>query len=486
VTGVVYLVALACSLAFSLQVFPVLYALGLGQGALATELALIAMTGTFITIMLLAALPVEGKRVTGAHGLLAVVVIWLVLPIIASIPLGALGAATYEQALFETVSGLTTTGASVVRITALPEPLLLWRAMLEWLGGYITLACVIYVLAPSGIGGIPSSGGRFFRTGEGMSTTIRIHDFVRLLMQYAVVSVILAAVFIATGVEAMTALQLAMTAISTGGFLPFEGPLDQSLGLSSQFVFALALLIGATSILWQRVVLSDLRKAASAQLEAVWITAIIGALALIYFLILQARSGNANPLALLVESLFSAVSIVSTSGVETRPGVLALLPEILVLIVILAGASVFSTAGGIKLFRLGAMMYQAGREVSLLVHPSAVAASRFSGATISEYSIRTAWTVFVTAIATIALGTILLCLEGTGFQAGFTASVSLFTNSGPVYEALRPLGANPDLYPLYEEMNTLSQATAMVLMILGRLEVLVVLSVLNIGYWLNR
>lgn len=487
--GVIHLVTLAAALMSAGLLFPALVSVARSEGTVALDLVLLAFLGLFAAALILAAIRGRAKRVNTASSLLAVVLIWIMTPILGAIPFAVAGDAPLIAALFESVSGVTTTGSSALTAQSAPASLLLWRAELEWLGGFMTLACIIHILAPSGIGGLPQSGGRFFHTRGEHAGETETAKFYGLFAQYTIVTVVLIAIFVATGNEPLIAINLAMAAISTGGFLPFEGSLDIHTSVATQFIFAVALLLGAASLLWQRVVITDIRRIASASFEALAILAIVGGLTIVYTVRLQFLSGDSaghSPLLALHEGFFAAASLVSTSGLETRAGVLQIIPELLVLFVVLAGASVFSTAGGIKLFRVGAMLVQAQRELSLLIYPSSVGASRYFGSEASRRSIRSVWTVFIAAMFAVSAGAFLLSLGGAGFEAGLTGSIAFFANAGPVYTALQPLAGAAGTWPQIAELGTAGQITAIVLMLLGRLEIMVILATLNVSYWIRR
>lgn len=488
-TGVIYLVTLAGALMSAGLLFPVLVSFARGEEAIAVDLALIAFLGLFVTLLLLAAFRGRAKRVNAASSLLAAVLIWIVASVYGALPFAIAGDYPFLTGLFESVSGVTTTGATAIVPGSAPVSLLLWRAELEWLGGFMTLTCIIHILAPSGIGGIPHSGGRFFHTRGEHAGETEIYKFYGLFAQYTLVTVVFTGVFIVTGNEPLIAINLAMTAISTGGYLPFGGSLDTHTSVATQLFFAFALLLGAASLLWQRVVFNDLRRLASATSEAIAILAVVGVLTIAYTVRLQMLSGGSaghSPLLALHEGFFAAASLVSTSGLETRAGVLQVIPELLVLLVVLAGASVFSTAGGIKLFRIGAMTIQARRELALLIHPNSVGASRYLGSEQSRRSVRSVWTVFIVAMFIVAAGAFLLSIEGTGFEAGLTGSIAFFANAGPVYTALKPLAGSAEIWPQISELGTAGKITAIMLMLLGRLEIMVILAILNLNYWIRR
>lgn len=488
-SGIFYLATSAMVMLFAGLFLPVLIAFATGDAQVMQNLTVLALLGTFVSLLVVTAISGRIRALNRAQSLLAVVIIWTICPLVAALPFVVTATAGPLPALFEAVSGLTTTGASTLHLEkSLPLPLMVWRTEIEWLGGYLMLACVLHILAPAGIGGLPRSGGRFFRGEHELNRTIELDRFLRLFLQYALATLVVAVLFMMSGVEGFRAMMFAMTAISTGGFLPIDGTLHDAVGPLTRFLFALVLAVSATSLLWQRFLLSDIRQAVRQTREAQWILGLIALLSVIYASRLIADGGpsvDGSPLRALGEGFFAAASIVSTSGIEPRPGVISAIPELVVLFLVLAGASVFSTSSGIKLYRIGGMVLQARRELSLLIFPSSIDATEHSAGTENASAFSAVWSVFISAVFVIAVAAFLISLQ-TGFEAGLTMAIALFANAGAVYPALVPPGADSSAWPVFADLEPLSMWSAIIVMVLGRLEVLVVFAALNISYWINR
>jgi trk system potassium uptake protein TrkH len=490
-TGVMFLVCIAVLALFTCLLLPVSLAGGFDTpGFHASSMAIYAALGLFIAVLVLAAIQGRQRGLTRVQSLVALVIVWFLLPIAGALPFVVTGVAPLHIALFESFSGLTTTGATVYQDpNVLPLPLRFWRSELEWLGGFLTLVSILHILAPAGVGGLPRAGGRFVRGERELTAHLDFSRLRILLAQYSFVTIVITLGFVVCGVKAIDALMLAMTAIATGGFVPVHGSLDLELGHAGMLVMSIALALGATSLFWQTFSLKGLREAILQNRESVWIIRVIGVLAAGYAVLLFRGSGSTSVsgmFAALNEGLFTAASVVSTAGIETRPGVIALMPSLFVVFIILCGASIFSTAGGIKFYRLAGMLAHSWRELELLIFPSAVRAVHFFGERDSERAGRSVWAVFVLATVTICIACILLTVSGPGFEAGFVAVLALFANAGHIYTALIPLGADPEVWPKFADFGLMGMAVAIVVMVLGRLEVVVVFAALNIAYWTNR
>jgi trk system potassium uptake protein TrkH len=484
-SSILYLATAAVSMLFAALFLPVLIAVTSGEGEGTRNLVILAVLGTFLSLLLVAAVSGRVKAPNRAQSLLAVAVVWVICPLVGALPFVVTSSTPFVAALFESVSGLTTTGATTFgEGRTLSTALLVWRTELEWLGGYLTLACVIHVLAPAGIGGLPRSDGRFFRGEHDPTRSVEIDRFLRLFLQYLVITLVVAVLFLMAGMKGLGALLLAMTAIATGGFFPGGAEQLQNAGEAARLLLALVLALSATSLFWQRLVQGDIREIVRRNREAQWIFGLIALLGLVYAARLFVAA-DLPPLTALNEGLLAASSIISTSGIEARPRTFVLLPELLVLFVALAGASVFSTAGGIKLYRIGGMILQASHELALLVYPSSVQSTDASGASSSGGSPLAVWSVFISAIFVIALGAFLLSLQA-GFEAALALAISAFANAGPIYLSLVPAGYDPALWPGFDAFEPFTMGVTMAVMLLGRLEVLAVFAALNLKYWINR
>jgi trk system potassium uptake protein TrkH len=401
-----------------------------------------------------------------------------------------IGGLDYLDAVFETVSGLTTTGASVIKdVERLPLALVFWRSQIQWIGGLLTLLTILLLLAPTGIGGIPLNHA------SSLSRAVLWSDHGKTLDSIiAITRVYLAtttACFIALvlmGERPFHAITLAMMALSPGGLLPENGSLLSFIGQPATFVLALFLIVGATSIFWQRMVLSWNIRALLKHRESYGIIILTLILSVVIASLLFRAAGSADvlsPGAAFIEGIFNAASLVSTNGVETREGVFALLPIALVIFIVIVGGGAFSTAGGLKHYRIGGMIAQSMYEIRRLIYPSAIRSTQFETQSYDNTLLRAIWSYFTVAIMVMAAGLVLLNSTGISFNAAFMATIAAFSNSGPIYNPAWAVQGDPG-WPVYADLTSFSKIVLMNLMILGRIEVLVVLGAFNLKYWANR
>lgn len=415
-----------------------------------------------------------------AYGLL--VVIWFGVPTIAAFPIAATTSLGPMHAWLEAVSAFTTTGAvQIHELDAVPRATLGWLLTLQWAGGLLTLIGFIAVLGPAGIGGLPDRSARANLLGVTEQTAL--DDGLRLALPvYLGATLLCTALLFALGVKMFDALGLAGSALSTGGLLPDPDGIAAYGHFAVKAVLIVFMLIGGTSILWHRMLLGRRFRMAFGQYENLALIVLslvigIGAAAIGF------RTPNSTlslPLAL-EDGLFTAVSLVTTTGIEPHGGAFASLPLTLVIAIVFIGGASFSTAGGIKIYRAGTMVLQSYLELERLVHPNAVHPRRLGQQSVTLQMMKAIWIMFGVACSTIAGLTVAIAPAMPSFEAAFVAIVAALSNVGPVYAAIW----QPDAaaWPDWGALPAYAQLILAVAMILGRLEILVMLGLANFALW---
>ncbi|MFK7902630.1 MAG: hypothetical protein AB8B49_07280, partial [Nitratireductor sp.] len=353
--AVLHYIALLGSIMSVSLLLPVLHGLAGGEFVEVLKLTIYALLGSFVFISILMSVRGRAHDLSRTSSLYFVVCVWLLFPALFAIPVADIFALSYGEALFETISAFTTTAAEgVLGAENLSNSALWLRMQIQWLGGFTTLVTFALFLGSMGIGGLPLRyTGVADKTSEGVSS---INRFMREILQiYGGLSVLAFVLFLLSGLTPLQSLTLASTAISTGGYMPKGiGAVDE-LGSVSMIIFALILIIGGTSIFWIKAILSFDKVRLQKHRESYVVIGLIFVLTLVFFSTLSRVSGvNGNVMMTLSESLFNAASLVTTSGLESRPGVFSLLSPLLLVFVLFFGAGCYSTAGGVKLYRLGA------------------------------------------------------------------------------------------------------------------------------------
>ncbi len=172
------------------------------------------------------------------------------------------------------------------------------------------------------------------------------------------------------------------------------------------------------------------------------------------------------------DGLFPATSLITTSGFEVRNASFEIFPIALVAILLAVGAASFSTAGGIKLFRIGSMLVQAHRELTRLIYPHGIRPSRLGGQPYDIQVMKAIWSGFLAFILAAVALSLLLASTEIPYEGAMLAALSALSNAGPVYASDWAAASG---WPSYGEMDTISHLGLCFGMILGRLEVVAAL-----------
>lgn len=423
----------------------------------------------------------RGARLSRLSSYALLLVLWIGVPIIAAVPIAATTSLGPIAAWLEAVSAFTTTGAVQIHdIADVPRATLGWLLTLQWAGGLFTLLGFVAVLGPAGIGGLPDRSARVSLLGIGEQAALA--EALRLVLPiYLGATVLCTVLLFAAGVRPFDALGLAGAALSTGGLLPDADGVAAYGHFSVKLVLILFMLVGGTSVLWHRMLVTRRFRLAFGQQENL---AVILVCLVVGLLAAAVRYGTPEghlslPLAL-EDGLFTAVSLVTTTGMEPHAGAFTSLPITLVLALVFIGGATFSTAGGIKMYRAGVMFLQSYLELERLVHPSAVHMRRLGQQSVTLQMMKAIWIMFGVACTAIAGLTVAIAPAMPSFEAAFVAVFSSLANVGPLYTAGWMQNV---IWPEWGSLPAYAQIILGVAMILGRLEILVVLSLANFALW---
>ena len=331
--------------------------------ATADGFMLAAALTAFLSGAIFFALRGRRGRLDRVAGFMLVLAIWVLPPIVGAIPLMRPAGVDYLTALFEAASGYTTTGASALpTLRGIGFAAVFWRAELQWLGGLMTLVTIVMLLAPTQIGGIPnrqlpligSVGERRAATPGNILPTV-----LAIAAAYSAATAICVVLLLATGIPPFDAVCLALSTVSTGGFMPMNGGLYLYRNAGAEFVIMVFMMIGATSILWHRMMAPGRWRLVKEHRESYWVVGVVVTVGIAYAIAITRSSDVPSflyPLTALRQGLFTAASLVSTTGFHARLHGFATLPLLIVLFLAIIGGGAFSTAGGLKFFRIGGML----------------------------------------------------------------------------------------------------------------------------------
>ncbi len=465
------------------MVSPAIFALMAGEEGLVFSFTLSAMATAFCGVGLVVSL--RGISDEGDHWV-AVTFIgigWLVLPFFAALPLLVSGVLPrLWDAYFEAMSALTTTGATLISDPdKLPVAILVWRAVLEWLGGLGTIVMASTVFASLLWSGIPQlSVPMPWVRKTGMMA--RLGAVAAMLWPvYAGVTALGFVALLVTGVAPVEALCLALSSVSTGGMLSGSDAVSDYGGSGAALVVCLLMVAGGTTAMAHQMVFNGRWRDVLGDAEfRAYSALLVAAAGICVLFVLWMRPGDtsAGP-GLIAEAAFLGISLVTTTGwaLSGDDGGGLGLPMAFVLLLPAIGGMALSTAGGLKVARLVLLIKYADRELARLAHPSSLTRVRFGGYVIAESVLAKTGAVFLAVLLTLGAITLAVSAFGVPFEQAIAASLSVLSNCGPAFTMALDGAAD------YTDLPRGARTVLCAGMALGRLEVLALLSLFNPAYW---
>lgn len=422
------------------------------------------------------------RRFSRRDGYMIVTVSWIVFSLIGMCPFllsGYLPSVT--DAFFETMSGFTTTGASVLPdIEALPHGLLFWRSMTQWIGGLGIIFFTIAVLPVFGVGGV-----QLFAAEATGPRHDKVHPRIEVTAKwiwsiYLGLTLVCAFLFSVGGMDWFDSICHAMCTTATGGFSTYNASLA---AFNSPFIEYVAILFmflsGINFTLLFLTFFKGKVKKLYTDTEFHWYIGLISAFTLVIALgLVIVRGGQVE--ASFREALFQVVSVQTTTGFVSADYMLW--PPVLwflLSIVMYFGACAGSTSGAIKCVRIAMLLKVARNEFLRIVHPNAVIPLRISGHVIHSKAKITLLAFFVLYALVIFVGWIALMAIGIDFMEAYGIVVSSVSNAGP---GLGSFSGVHSWAPLPDAAKWVSAF----LMLVGRLELFSVLLLLTPGFWQKR
>ena len=414
-------------------------------------------------------------------GFIITVLFWLVLSTFGALPF-ALSQETnlsFIDALFESISGLTTTGATVfTNLEDLPKSILYYRQQLQWLGGIGIVVIAVSILPMIGVGGMQIYKAETPGPIKDTKLTPRIAETANALFKiYVFLTVVCAIAYWVAGMSWFDALSHSFSTISIGGFSTYDeslGHFDNNavLTIASIFMVVSGLNFALHYTAWHARSIKSYISDPEARLFVLVI--LFGILVTTYFLYTTASMPNEE---ILFVGVFQLISILTTTGFTTTEFHLwpSFLPFFLILLSFF-GACAGSTGGGIKMGRILIMSQQVVREIYRLIHPNAVLPIKTKKHKIPERVTDGIWAFFGIYFFIFYVMVLLLLANNVDYITAWSATAASFNNLGP------GLGAVAENYA---DLNAMSKAILCSGMLLGRLEVFTLLVVLSPTFWRN-
>jgi trk system potassium uptake protein len=398
---------------------------------------------------------------------------WLAMAVAGAIPYLLTGHFEHvDDALFESISGFTTTGATVTPdIEATSRGLLFWRSTTQWMGGMGVIVLVVAVLPTVGSGGMSLLAAEApGPTGERLTPRVR-ETARRLWAVYVGFTIVLALAYAAAGMSLYDAVSHSFTTVSTGGFSPYQASIGAFDSAVIEWICIVAMLLaGGSFTLYYRALKRDPKPLLRSSEFRVYLL-VVAAITMWAFVASGNDGGQASGFR---DALFTTVSTVTTTGYGTTEyGLWSQTAQLLLLVVMPIGAMAGSTAGGVKLVRVMAVASFAHREALRHLHPRLVRPVRVGSGVLPDDVAGRVVGFMMLALAIFGGGAVLISMTGPDMITSFSASATAFGNVGPGLGALDHAGD-------FLSIPRIARWVTMAQMLLGRLEVYPVILALSV------
>lgn len=462
------------------MLIPAAFALYFEDGDSAVAFTFLSGLTAFVGGSFVLALRGATRLASTRENILLVAIAWLALPVFAALPfIATQSTSSFSSAYFEAVSGLTTTGASVLGpIATLPESVLIWRALLQWLGGLAAIIMTISILSGLGRGQDEAHGplpgsGRFASSTDTFAFTAQTVTYI-----YGTVTLLgLAGVWL-SGISFFNAMCLSLSAISTGGFTCSEGGTQNLNSPLAELIIAFLMIYGAINFLLHWAVLRGRPLTYVRDPEPSYLLLTILGVAVVLFFATGGNESADRAVSNFGFAVFNAASLLTTTGFWVGDlTVLYELPLIILILGALIGGCSVSTAGGVRIMRILLLIRQSLGELSRLAHPHGVVGVHYGRWAVSDQMMFGIWGVFVSFLLALACLSIIFAGSGLALEHALLGAISLLSNIGPLYDlAGEDALAFSDFSPALKYVMCFG-------MILGRLEVMIILSLFSLAYW---
>lgn len=465
--GATYVLPLICSLLYQDgEALTYLVAAGLSSGA--------GLLVSFATRK-------HSRELKPRDGFLLATASWMLMSASATIPLlMAIPGLSFTDAYFETMSGLTTTGSTILTgLDNLPPSINLWRHALHWFGGLGIIVLAVAVLPLLGVGGMQLYKAEAPGPVKDEKLTPRITETAKSLwVVYTVMTIVGILALRACGMTWLDAICHSFSAMGLGGFSTHDASVGYFNSVPVELV--LSVMMVAASLNFARHFLALKRLSlrpykSDPEAKAIAVLLIVSVLGIT--LLLTLKGTYANFLTSLRHVSFNVISMATTTGFVSQDfEKWPVFAPIWMLFLTCITCSTGSTGGGIKMFRTLLLARQAGRELKLLIHPAAMLPVRVGGRPIPEYIGQSVLGFIFLYFMTVVLLTFALLLTGLNFDSSFSAVIASINNTGPGLEAVGPIRN-------YQELTDVQTWICTIAMLVGRLEVFSVLVLFTPAFW---
>ena len=423
----------------------------------------------------------KNRTMYAREGLIIVGLSWIFISLFGALPFViSKEIPNFVNAFFETVSGFTTTGASILEdVEVLSKGMLFWRSFTHWVGGMGILVFIMAIL--------PSSDGDTIHILRAESpgpqvgklvSKIKVNTRILYLIYFAM-TIIEIVLLLFGKMPLFDSIVHSFGTAGTGGF----GIKNSSVGGYNNYcqivIGIFMILFGINFNIFYFLLIGNFRQALKSEELRWYLSIIFIAIALITLNIMISDTSKVFSTTL-KDSFFQVASIITTTGFSTTD--FNAWPELsrsILVVLMFFGACAGSTGGGIKISRIAILVKASGREVRKLVHPHSVQNVRFEGASVKEDTVKGVFAYLSIFIIIFVLAVLLVSLDGKDFVTNFTSVAACINNIGPGLGLVGPMGN-------YSSFSAFSKIVLLISMLVGRLEIFPILMLFIPNMWRNK
>ena len=414
------------------------------------------------------------------EGVLIVVCFWIVLSLFGTLPFlitDSISSLSFSEAFFESMSGLTTTGATVLnQLDELPKSILFYRQQLQWLGGMGIIVLAVAVLPLLGVGGMELYHAESSGIAKDRLTPKLRNTAIALWKIYVSLTVLCAVGYFLSGMSIFDAVSHSFSTVAIGGFSTHDGSIGYFNSATIEtiamiFMFLAGINFSLHFVAWNNRSLVDYIK--DSEFKTYAMVLICSSIIVITALSLNGQYESANET--IRHSLFQTISIATTTGFTSQnySSWPAAIPVFLIMMSFI-GACVGSTGGGIKVVRILVMFRLGMKEIHKFIRPNAQVSVKLNKSSINEKALVSVLGFFSLYAISFFLILMLLMFAGLDQVTAYSATAATMNNLGP------GLG---DVAQNYSSVGEVAKWILSFSMLIGRLEVLTIIAIFHKAFW---
>lgn len=413
------------------------------------------------------------------EGFVVVALSWIIMSVLGAIPLCASGEIPhFVDALFEIVSGFTTTGASIVPdVEALSHTALFWRSFSHWIGGMGVLVFLMAILPLAGGDNMhllraESPGPIVSKLVPRMKKTAGI-----LYIIYLCMTILQMILLFISGLPLFDSVCMSLGTAGTGGFGIVADSAASYTAVQQVIITVFMMLFGVNFSFFYLILMKKVRDAFKME-EVRWYFAIFAMASVLITLNLTKNIGDV--LHNLNLATFQVATVMTTTGFATADfNLWPTFSKNILVMLMFVGACAGSTGGGMKVSRFIIYIKTAVKEVQHLIHPRSVKVVKIDDKALSDETVRTTHMYLIVYVLIFVASMFLLCLDKYDLVTNFTAVAATINNIGPGLEVVGPMGG-------YGGFSVLSKLVMIFDMLVGRLEIFPLLILFSPGVWRRK